>query len=172
MFIATFLYMATFIYTGESATRRIREAYLRAVLRQNVAYFDKLGAGEVTTRIQTDTHLIQEGISDKIAITVMYLAIFVVGFVVAFIRNWRLALVVSTIVPAIAVAGSLMNKFMSEYRRLMLAETAEAGTLVEEVVSSIRNTHAFGTQKKLAAMYDIRNIKVTFHCGTISILSS
>lgn len=60
---------ATWIYTGETNTRRIREAYLKAVLRQNVALHDKMGAGEVTTRIETDTHLIQEGISDKISIT-------------------------------------------------------------------------------------------------------
>lgn len=31
------------------------ENYLKAVLRQDIAYFDNLGAGEVTTRIQTDT---------------------------------------------------------------------------------------------------------------------
>lgn len=87
----------TWIFTGEATTRRIRERYLKAVLRQNVAYFDHIGPGEVTTRIQTDTHLIQEGISDKIPITVQFLSTFVTGFVVALVRNWRLALVVSTI---------------------------------------------------------------------------
>lgn len=53
-----------------------------------------------------------------------------------------------------------MNKFMSEYRRLMLIQTAEGGTLAEEVISSVRNTHAFGTQKKLTDMYDVSNQKV------------
>lgn len=90
-----------------------------------------------------------------------FLSTFVTGFVVAFVRNWRLALVVSTIVPAIAIAGALMNKYMSEYRRLMLEQTAEGGTLVEEVVSSVRNAHAFGTQRKLAGMYDVGNVKVS-----------
>ncbi|KAG8940248.1 GTPase-activating protein [Tulasnella sp. 424] len=52
--------------SGEVNSKRIRERYLRAVLRQEIAYFDKLGAGEVITRIQTDTHLIQQGISEKI----------------------------------------------------------------------------------------------------------
>lgn len=47
-----------------------------------MGYFDKLGAGEVTTRIQTDTHLLQEGISDKIAITVMFMSTFFTGFIV------------------------------------------------------------------------------------------
>lgn len=82
MFAATFIYTATWIYTGEATTRRIRESYLRAVLRQNVAYFDTIGAGEVTTRIQSDTHLIQEGISDKMPITVMFVSIFITGFIV------------------------------------------------------------------------------------------
>jgi len=55
MFLSTYVYMCTWIYTGEINTRRIREKYLQAILRQDIAYFDKVGAGEVATRIQTDT---------------------------------------------------------------------------------------------------------------------
>ena len=40
--------------------------YLRAVLRQNIAYFDRVGAGEVTNRVSHDVDLIQDGISDKV----------------------------------------------------------------------------------------------------------
>lgn len=69
MFICTFLYTGTWIFTGEVITRRVRENYLRSVLRQNVALHDAMGAGSVTQKIETDTHLIQEGISDKISIT-------------------------------------------------------------------------------------------------------
>ncbi|KAM0787890.1 hypothetical protein ACM66B_003940 [Microbotryomycetes sp. NB124-2] len=159
MLVTTALYMATWIFTGERITRRVREEYLKSVLRQNIAYFDKLGPGEVTTRIETDTHLIQEGISDKISITVMFLSTFVTGFVIAFIRNWRLALAISSIVPCIAIAGAVMNKFISKYKQQMLEETAKGSTLAEEVISSVRNAHAFGTQGKLAAMYDEPNVR-------------
>ncbi|GAA6011936.1 hypothetical protein JCM10207_003434 [Rhodosporidiobolus poonsookiae] len=156
-FFATWVYMATWIYTGECATRRIREAYLKAALRQNVAFFDKLGPGELTTRIETDTHLIQEGISDKIAISVQFISIFIAGFVIAIIRNWRLALAISSIVPCIAIAGGVMNKFMSKYKLSQLAETARGATLAEEVISSVRSSHAFGTQHRMAEMYDEPN---------------
>ncbi len=47
--------MYTWVYTSEVAAKRIRERYLKAVLRQDIAFFDNVGAGEVTTRIQTDT---------------------------------------------------------------------------------------------------------------------
>jgi ATP-binding cassette subfamily B (MDR/TAP) protein 1 len=47
--------MTVWTYTGEVNARRIRERYLQAILRQEIAYFDDVGAGEVATRIQTDT---------------------------------------------------------------------------------------------------------------------
>ena len=51
----TFIYMYTWVYTGEVNAKRLRENYFQAILRQDIAYFDGVGAGEVTTRIQTDT---------------------------------------------------------------------------------------------------------------------
>src|SRR5579862_5189806 len=68
VFVSTYIYVSSWVYTGERLARQIRESYLRSILRQNIAYFDKLGAGEITTRITSDTHLIKDGISDKAAI--------------------------------------------------------------------------------------------------------
>lgn len=47
--------MYIWVYTAEVNAKRIRERYLLAVLRQDIAFFDDVGAGEVATRIQTDT---------------------------------------------------------------------------------------------------------------------
>jgi ATP-binding cassette subfamily B (MDR/TAP) protein 1 len=55
MFAATFAYSYIWVYTGEVSTKRLRERYLQSILRQEIAYFDNVGAGEVATRIQTDT---------------------------------------------------------------------------------------------------------------------
>ena len=55
MLVCTYVYMYIWVYTGEVNAKRIRERYLQAVLRQDIAFFDNVGAGEVATRIQTDT---------------------------------------------------------------------------------------------------------------------
>ena len=55
MFICTYIYMNVWVHTSEATAKRIRERYLRAILRQDIAFFDKVGPGEVTTRIQSDT---------------------------------------------------------------------------------------------------------------------
>lgn len=57
MFVCTYIYMVVWVYTGEVNAKRIREKYLQAILRQDIAYFDSVGAGEVATRIQTDTRM-------------------------------------------------------------------------------------------------------------------
>ncbi|KAK2465352.1 hypothetical protein APHAL10511_002706 [Amanita phalloides] len=153
-FVCTYAYMYIWTYTGELNARRIREKYLQSVLRQDITFFDQVGAGEVATRIQTDTHLIQQGISDKVALAVQFIAAFLCGFLLAFVRSWRLALALSSILPCIAITGGIMNKTMSKYLQLSLKYVADSGTLAEEVISTVRTAQAFGSQKILSGLYD------------------
>lgn len=83
--VSTYIYMITWQYTSEVTAKRIRERYLAATLRQDIAYFDDLGPGEVATRIQTDTLLVASGISEKMPLAVSYIATFLTGF----IRKYR-----------------------------------------------------------------------------------
>jgi ABC-type multidrug transport system fused ATPase/permease subunit len=55
LFLCTTTFMCIWVCTGEASAKRLRERYLKAVLRQDIAFFDNVGAGEVTTRIQNDT---------------------------------------------------------------------------------------------------------------------
>lgn len=53
--VCVYAYMTIWVYTAEMSSKRLRERYLAAILRQDIAFFDDVGAGEVATRIQTDT---------------------------------------------------------------------------------------------------------------------
>ncbi|KAK0457582.1 P-loop containing nucleoside triphosphate hydrolase protein [Desarmillaria tabescens] len=154
MFVCTYFYMYVWVYTAEINAKRIRERYLRAVLRQDIQFFDKVGAGEVATRIQTDTHLVQQGMSEKVALVVTCLSAFATGFILAYIRSWRLALALTSLLPCIAITGAVMNKAISKYMQLSLKHIANAGSIAEEVISTIRTVQAFGTQGILSGLYD------------------
>ena len=154
-FITIYVCTLGFIYTGEHITQKIREQYLAAILRQNVGFFDKLGAGEITTRITADTNLVQDGISEKIPLTLTAISTFVTAFVVAFVKYWKLTLICSSTVFAIVFTMGFGSSFIIKYNKQSLASYALGGTVAEEVVSSIRNTTAFSTQDKLARQYDI-----------------
>ncbi|KAG2041266.1 P-loop containing nucleoside triphosphate hydrolase protein [Suillus americanus] len=160
MLVSTYIYMCIWVYTSEANGKRIRERYLQAILRQEIAYFDDVGAGEVATRIQTDTHLVQMGISEKVTVSITCISSFVVGFILAYARSWRLALALSSMIVCIIFIGGVMKKFLSKYTQLSLKHVAEAGSLAEEVISTIRTAQAFGTQKVMSGMYD-KNVDVT-----------
>ncbi|QRW06531.1 ABC transporter transmembrane region [Ceratobasidium sp. AG-Ba] len=114
------IYMYFWIYTGEVNSKRVRERYLQAVLRQDIAYFDNLGAGEVATRIQTDTHLVQQVSLKKC--------------------HWSLATsVLSSLVsswPIFAAGNSHWHALPSCHALLSPAVSAGGGTLAEEVIST------------------------------------
>jgi ATP-binding cassette, subfamily B (MDR/TAP), member 1 len=163
--------MQIWSHNGEVISKRLRERYFEAILRQDIAFFDNVGAGEVTTRIQTDTRefghtcgqrfiltistdLVQQGISEKLAMCCNLLSTFIASFLLAYIRSWRLALAMSSIVPCIAVMGVILINFESRYLLMARQYVSEGGSLAEEVISTIRTAQAFGTQKVLADLYD------------------
>ena len=153
-FVTIYICTVGFIYSGEHITQKIREQYLAAILRQNIGFFDKLGAGEITTRITADTNLVQDGISEKIALTLTALATFFTAFIIGFIKYWKLTLILSSTVFAIVAIMGAGSTFIIKYNKKSLAAYALGGSVAEEVISSIRNATAFNTQDKLARQYN------------------
>lgn len=153
-FVMLFIANAGYMYTGERLTGRIRQNFLAAVLRQNIGFFDKLGAGEVTTRITSDTNLIQQGISEKVPLALQSLSCFFAAFIIAFVRYWKLALILCSTIVAIVAFLAPIGKLLTKWTDITLQQYSKGGTLAEEVLSSIRNAAAFNAQEKLARRYD------------------
>ena len=59
-------------------------------MRQNIAFFDALGTGEVINRITADLNLVQDGISEKVGFTITGLATFISAFAVGFAMYWSM----------------------------------------------------------------------------------
>ncbi|KAG6006137.1 hypothetical protein E4U21_007373 [Claviceps maximensis] len=161
-FIVTYVCTVGFIYTGEHISAKIREQYLSSCMRQNIGFFDKMGAGEVTTRITADTNLIQDGISEKVSLTLAALATFVTAFVIGFANYWKLTLILTSTVLALLLNVSIGSSFMLKHNKNSLEAYALGGSLADEAISSIRNAIAFGTQDRLAKQYDLHLRKAAY----------
>lgn len=153
-FVATYVATVGSIYVGEHVSAKLREEYLKAILRQNIGFFDKLGAGEVTTRITADTNLVQDAISEKISLTLTGVATFITAFVIGFIKNAKLTGICASVVVALTLASGGASRFMIAWGKKSLESYAVGGSVAEEVLGSIRNATAFGTQDKLAQQYN------------------
>lgn len=154
MFAGSYILNMGFTHAGEHLTQKIRVAFMSSIMRQNAGYYDRIGAGEITVRITSDTNLIQTAISEKVGMTIMSLAMFISAYVIGFIKSWKLTLILTSTIVAMTLVIGVASKFVIGYYRASLLAAGESGTVAEEVFSSVRNCTAFGTEEKLARNYD------------------
>lgn len=65
--IIVIIEVSSWMITGERQAARIRGLYLKAILRQDIAFFDKeTTTGEVIGRMSGDTILIQDAMGEKV----------------------------------------------------------------------------------------------------------
>ncbi|KAK2967863.1 hypothetical protein RJ640_029857 [Escallonia rubra] len=141
--------------TAERQASRLRERYLKAVLRQDVGYFDMhvTSTAEVITSVSSDSLIIQEVISDKVPVFVMNVATFVGAYVVAFALLWRLAIVGFPFVVLLIIPGLMYGRALMGIARKMRDEYNKAGAIVEQAISSVRTVYSFVGESKTIAEY-------------------
>ncbi|KAJ3360668.1 GTPase-activating protein [Kappamyces sp. JEL0680] len=147
--------MSISVYVALATSHRVREEYLKAVLRQDIGWFDSIGAGEVAVRITSDTLLIQDSIGEKLPIAAAQFATFVSGFVIAFYKSWQLTLVLLCVVPFVGVTGGIMNVIGGRFQTRIQAMYATSGNIAEEAIAASRTVTAFNAQKKVSSLYNV-----------------
>ncbi|XP_058748881.1 ABC transporter B family member 9-like [Vicia villosa] len=170
--IASFLQVSCWMVTGERQAARIRSLYLKTILKQDIAFFDtETNTGEVIGRMSGDTILIQDAMGEKVGKFVQLASNFFGGFVIAFIKGWRLAVVLLACMPCVILAGGFMSMLMSKMSSRGQIAYAEAGNVVDQTVGAIRTVASFTGEKKAIERYN-NKIKVayttTVHQGIVS----
>ncbi|EIE84922.1 hypothetical protein G6F46_001432 [Rhizopus delemar] len=154
--VAAYIAQCFWVLTGENQVRRIRNKYVHAILRQDMSWFDKAEEGSLTTRLATDTQLIQDGISEKFGLLIMCTGQFLAGVITAFVKGWRLAVVILATLPVMAGTGAAMGYFITKYTLKAQNSYAEAGSVAEQVFSGIRTVYSFSLQNRFAVLYSQR----------------
>ncbi|TPX35876.1 hypothetical protein SmJEL517_g01675 [Synchytrium microbalum] len=153
MFTAAYLNMTMLMLSAENQSRRIRQRYFAALLRQDIGYFDATQTGELTSRMSGDLGLIQDGIGEKVGVAAQSIVTFIAGFVIAFVRGWRLALVLLSVFPVLAGVAALVGSVVGSGTGASQDAYAEAGSIASAVISSIRTVVAFGGEANAVKQY-------------------
>ncbi|XP_042002674.1 ABC transporter B family member 4-like isoform X2 [Salvia splendens] len=153
--VAAFLQVGSWMITGERQAARIRSLYLKTILRQDVAFFDKeTNTGEVVGRMSGDTVLIQDAMGEKVGKFIQLVATFVGGFVIAFIKGWLLTLVMLSSIPLLVISGGVMSVVLSKMASRGQSAYAKAANVVEQTIGSIRTVASFTGEKRAVAEYE------------------
>jgi ATP-binding cassette, subfamily B (MDR/TAP), member 1 len=135
-------------------TRNLRRSYLRAAFSQEIAYYDKGTSGSVSQQATTNGQLIQSGIAEKLGIVIQAVSTFVAAFVIAFVTQWKLTLILIFMVPTLLVMVGTAGGIDATIETKILHIYAQAGSYAENILGGVRTLHAFSLRPRVMAKYD------------------
>ncbi|CAM6084683.1 unnamed protein product [Calypogeia fissa] len=151
---ACWLEVASWIQTGERQSARMRIALLKAVLSQEISFFDPDDStSAIIGRLQVDTVLVQDAISEKAGNYIHFMAKFIAGFAMAFSSVWQLSLTTLAVVPAIVVAGAAYALTMIGHETKTQQAYEEAGKVAQQVIAQVKTVYAFVGEASATQQY-------------------
>ncbi|XP_069318512.1 phosphatidylcholine translocator ABCB4 isoform X2 [Eulemur rufifrons] len=151
--VAAYIQVSFWTLAAGRQIRKIRQKFFHAILRQEIGWFDVNDIAELNTRLTDDISKISEGIGDKVGMFFQAVATFFAGFIVGFIRGWKLTLVIMAISPILGLSTAVWAKILSTFSDKELAAYAKAGAVAEEALGAIKTVIAFGGQNKELERY-------------------
>ncbi|EPS73347.1 hypothetical protein M569_01408, partial [Genlisea aurea] len=150
-----FLQVSCWMTTGERQATRIRTLYLKTILRQDIAFFDKeVNTGEVIGRMSGDTVLIQDAMGEKVGKFIQVMSTFFGGFIIAFIKGWLLTLVLLSAIPPLMISSGIMANVIGKMASRGQKAYAAAAVVVEQTIGAIRTVASFTGEKRAVSNYE------------------
>ncbi|XP_040208751.1 ATP-dependent translocase ABCB1-like [Rana temporaria] len=154
VFILSVFQIWTFLVSAGRQIMRIRQKFFRAVLHQDMSWFDSTQIGTLNSRLTDDINTIHEGLADKMCIFVQFLSTFLSGIIIGFVYGWKLTLVILSVSPLLGVSAAIWTKLVASFTSKELQAYAKAGAVAEEILTTIRTVIAFNGQQKAIDKYD------------------
>ena len=152
--VAASIQYACFSTFAKRQARKFREAWFRALLRQDIAYFDANDPAEMPGRIAEAIVKLQEGCGVKMGLGAQHLSGFLSGIIIAFFYNIYVALVVLSIMPVAAATGAMLVKVNTEAATFTEKAYARANAIAYETFAALRTVLSINAVPKVEAKYD------------------
>ncbi|KAF9345803.1 ATP-binding cassette, sub-B (MDR TAP), member 4, partial [Mortierella sp. AD094] len=147
MLVASYGQMCCWTLSAENQSKRIREKYLHAILRQDMTWHDTSRNSEsLNSHLSADTELILDGLAYKVGVVISGIATLIAGFVIAFTHGWKITFVLIASIPLMGATELLMSKYTADSSSDGQSVYAVAGGLAEQAIGAIRTAVAFDGQ--------------------------
>jgi ABC-type multidrug transport system fused ATPase/permease subunit len=139
---------------AERVAARLRRAVFRTMLLQDIEFFDRRDAGEITTRLWADIPALQFVLGEELADALRFAVIATAGTGLLFYTSARLSLLSLLAVPPIVVGVTVLGRRVRALSSEMQQAYAEAGARAAEIVGGVRTVRAFSREDAEIARYD------------------
>lgn len=162
-----------FAKCSELLIHRVRDRAFRAMLRQDVAFFDKEEntPGALTSFLSTETTHVA-GLSGVTLGTLLTITTTLVSSIVLGLAiGWKLALVCVSAVPVIIAAGYFRYHMLAHFQQRSKKAYEKSASYASEAISSIRTVASLTREKDVLVQYQ-QSLIAQQRSSLISVLKS
>ncbi|XP_062206605.1 ABC transporter B family member 4-like [Phragmites australis] len=141
---------------GGKLIERIRALSFRSIVHQEVAWFDdpRNSSGTLGARLSLDALNVRRLVGDNLALALQVTSTLITGFVIAFVADWKLTLIILCVMPLSGLQGYAQIKFLKGFSQDAKTLYEDASQVATDAVGSIRTVASFCAEKRVTAMYD------------------
>ncbi len=151
--VATSIRYVLFTTAGERIVARLREQCYRAILEQEIAFFDERRTGDLLSRLSSDTAVLQNAVSVNVSQGLRNVATAVGGIVLLFYTSPSLTLLMLVVVPPIALSAVTYGRRLRSLSREVQEAVGGASEVAEESLAGIRTVRSFAAEPIEADRY-------------------
>ncbi|KAM9308184.1 ATP-binding cassette sub-family B member 5-like [Gastrophryne carolinensis] len=154
-FFTCFIQGFMFGRSGEILTMRLRQMAFKAMLRQEISFFDdkKNNTGALTTRLATDASQIQTGTGTRLGLIAQNFASGALSVIISFVFGWEMALLMVAMCPVLFVSGILELRALTGFANKDKKQLQHAGKIATEAVDNIRTVVSLTRESTFEDMY-------------------
>jgi ATP-binding cassette, subfamily B, bacterial MsbA len=142
---AAFSFLRSYLlaYTGERIIADVRIQLYNHLTGLPVAFFASRRVGELTSRMASDTSVIQTVTTGSFTEMLRAALVLVGGITIIAITNFRLTLMMLAIVPVVIISAHFYGRYIRRLSTKVQDRLAEANAVVDETLSAIRIVQSF-----------------------------
>jgi subfamily B ATP-binding cassette protein MsbA len=144
IFQFVFIYYANWL--GQMIVKDLRVELFQKLIRFKMAYFDTSAVGRLVTRSVSDIETIASIFSQGLFMIVADLLKMSVVVIIMLSVNWKLSLIVFSVLPVILYATRVFQKSMKKAFEEVRKQVAELNTFVQERISGIKIVKLFNRE--------------------------
>ncbi|KAK2731944.1 hypothetical protein FQN55_004419 [Onygenales sp. PD_40] len=153
-FVLTYIFSVCCTIAAIRTTKALRVDYLEKTLRQDINFFDSAAKGATSMHVTTNGNLINNGIAEKLGLSIQAASTFFAAFVVALVTYWKLTLIAICIIPVMLGVMGVCISIDARQERTILGFYSKASSLAEDAFSSVKTVQAFWAQPRLSRTYN------------------
>jgi ATP-binding cassette, subfamily B, bacterial MsbA len=138
---------------------RIRNQVFEHLQSLSLSFFEAQKTGQLMAAITTDVPVIQNSFTAGIVDSISAPLIIAGGVVILFARDWKLALVSFTVMPAMAAFIVGAGHRMRRHTASMQSSLADISIIAEETLSAVRVVKSFAMESHEAARFVRRSLE-------------